>query len=89
MALTLTPDEQPAPEGAAALAAPAPTAPQNQPVILTMTLEGIFKDWLLARARHYQQEPGEHVAAILRAYWAHHDAWRHGQAGAATARRVE
>ena len=76
-----------------AAAPPAPEAPppaaRDQPVVLTVTLEGIFKDWLLARALDHHQEPGEHIAAILRAYWAHHDAWRHGQTGAATTRRAE
>jgi hypothetical protein len=91
MALTLKPGEPEAmpveapaeakpPAGAAAPPSAVPT------LTLTVTLEGVFRDWLMARAQAHQQDPAEHVAAILRAYWAHHDAWRHQQAGGQTRR---
>lgn len=61
-----------------------PAAPEGAPITLSVTLEGLFKDWLTQRARHHDQPPAEHAAAILRAYWAHHDTWRHQQGASQT-----
>jgi hypothetical protein len=71
MALTLEPAAGDAPEAAA-------------PLRVTVELDSMFAAWLTARAAAHGEEPGEHAATILRAYWAHHDQWRHQQGAAAT-----
>lgn len=54
---------------------------------IPLRLEGVFAEWLAARARAHGETPEEHAARLLRAYWAHHDTWRH-QGGATTAREI-
>jgi hypothetical protein len=93
MALKLTPEKTaeeapaPPPELQAPPPAQAEARPADGPLTVTLTLEGVFKEWLKARALDHREEPGEHAAALLRAYWAHHDTWRHRQAGTLTVRR--
>lgn len=63
----------------------------DEPNVLVMPvrLEGVFADWLRERARAHGEPPEEHAARLLRAYWAHHDAWRHDQVAAPTRRRKD
>jgi hypothetical protein len=82
MALTITAPSETA--GAEAM----PAAPeQTEQLTVAVTLDPPFSAWLAARAQAHGEEPGAHAAAILRQYWAHHDAWRHEHAGAPTRRR--
>lgn len=54
-----------------------PTAPQGDVLAIPLRLEGVFAQWLRDRARAHGETVEEHAARIMRAYWAHHDTWRH------------
>jgi hypothetical protein len=57
------------------------TAPESAPradvLAIPLRLEGVFAEWLRARAQAHGESPEEHAARLMRAYWAHHDTWRH------------
>ncbi len=55
----------------------AETTGDNNVLAIPVKLEGVFAEWLIARARAHGETPEEHAARLLRAYWAHHDTWRH------------
>lgn len=53
-------------------------SPVRQDVlVIPLRLEGVFGEWLLARAQAHGETPEDHAARLMRTYWAHHDTWRH------------
>lgn len=57
------------------------TVPQDEQQLdvlaIPLRLEGVFAEWLRARAQAHGETVEDHAARIMRQYWAHHDTWRH------------
>jgi len=50
----------------------------------TVELGEPWASWALARASAWGEPVPEHLASLIRHFWAHHDMWRHGRTDAAT-----
>jgi len=77
--------EAPRKRGLAAQALAQPVQEPPAVPLLGVPLEGVFLAWVKDRAAAHGEEPGPHVARILRQYWAQHDTWRHENAEGGTA----
>ncbi len=57
------------------------TAGRASPNQFVVELQQRFADYLRARAAAHGEDPNQHLARIVREFWANHDEWRRTQIG--------